>query len=353
MKINLTSKKTIFNFSEPYIIAEIGANHNGNIDLAKKLVDKAKECGADAVKFQSWTPDSLIAKEEYDRNQSYDDGDGGKKHFGSLKEMVEKYYLTAEQHFELKKYCDKKDIDFCSTPFSPKEADLLENLDVPFYKVASMDINNLVLLKHIAKKQKPIILSTGMSTLSEIENAVKTIENEGNKQIVILHCISIYPPKYEDIHLRNITMLQKAFPYPVGFSDHSIGISIPLASVALGSCLIEKHFTLDKNMPGWDHAISADPKELKAIASESKNITKSLGNFHRTVSNAEEEKKLKFRRSVVTTKPLKKGCVISEKDITFKRPGTGIAPDEIKYVIGRKVNRDINKDELINRTDLV
>lgn len=353
MKIKLTNNKEIFNFSEPYIIAEIGANHNGDIELAKKIIDSAKECGADAVKFQSWTPTSLIAKEEYDRNQSYDDGDGGKKHFGTLKQMVEKYYLTVEQHFELRDYCKSINIDFCSTPFAPKEVDLLDEIDIPFFKVASMDINNLELLKHIAKKQKPIILSTGMSTLAEIEQAIKIIEKENNNQIIILHCISIYPPKYEDIHLRNITMLQQAFRYPIGFSDHSIGTSIPLASVALGACVIEKHFTLDKDMPGWDHAISANPAELKEIVTESKNITKALGNFLRTVSQDEEEKKAKFRRSIVTKNKLKEGDIITKNDLDFKRPGTGINPDELKYVVGRKVNKKIGADELINWEDLV
>ncbi len=353
MKIKLTKNKEVYNFSEPYIIAEIGANHNGDIDLAKKIIDSAKECGADAVKFQSWTPKSLISKEEYDRNQTYDDGDGGKKHFGSLKEMVEKYYLTTEQHKELKNYCKSINIDFCSTPFAPEEANLLEKLDVPFFKIASMDINNLGLLKHVAKFQKPIVLSTGMSTVAEIETAVKTIENEGNNQIVILHCISVYPPKYEDIHLRNITMLQQTFNYPVGFSDHSIGTAIPLASVALGACIIEKHFTLDKDMPGWDHAISADPSELKEIVKESKNIAKALGNFHRTVSKEEKEKRKKFRRSIVCKTNLKKGTVLSLENLTFKRPGTGIPPDEIKYLIGRKTNKILNEDEIINWEDIV
>lgn len=280
--------REIKNYFKPYIIAEIGANHNGDIELAKKLIAEAKKCGADAVKFQSWTPSSLICKEEYNNNQVYTDSP--KKHFGSLKEMVEKYYLREEQHFELKKYCDNLKIDFCSTPFSKEEVDLLMKLDVPFIKVASMDINNLELLKYMAKQQKPIILSTGMSTLSEIEKAIEIIENEGNNQIILLHCISIYPPKYEDINLNNILMLEKTFGYPVGFSDHTIGTSIPLASVALGSCIIEKHFTLDKNMPGWDHEISADPQELEIICKESKNITGALGTYKRIVSKDEQEK---------------------------------------------------------------
>lgn len=342
--------REIKNYFKPYIIAEIGANHNGDIELAKKLIVEAKKCGADAVKFQSWTPSSLICKEEYNNNQVYTDS--SKKHFGSLKEMVEKYYLREEQHFELKKYCDNLKIDFCSTPFSKEEVDLLMKLDVPFIKVASMDINNLELLKYMAKQQKPIILSTGMSTLSEIEKAIEIIENEGNNQIILLHCISIYPPKYEDINLNNILMLEKTFGYPVGFSDHTIGTSIPLASVALGSCIIEKHFTLDKNMPGWDHEISADPQELEIICKESKNITEALGTYKRIISKDEQEKLKKFRRSIVLANNLKEGETIKLENLEFKRPGTGIRPDEVKYVIGKKISRKIEKDEILKWEDI-
>lgn len=346
MKVQLSPKKEVYNFCEPYIIAEIGANHNGDMDLAKKMIDSAVECGCDAVKFQSWTPKSLIAKEEYDRNQSYDDSP--KKHFGSLKEMVERYYLRDDQHVELKEYCKAKGVDFCSSPFSNEEVDLLVKLDVPFLKIASMDINNIPFLKYAAKTMKPLVISTGMSTLSEIEAAVNTVKAEGNNNIVLLHCISIYPPKDKDIHLRNITMLQQAFDLPIGFSDHSFGASIPLASVALGACIIEKHFTLDKDLPGWDHEISANPVEMKTICEDSKKIAAALGNVFRTVSEEEEQKKSKFRRSIVLEKALKKGDIIKESDLAYKRPGTGIPPNEFLYVIGRKVNQDLEIDSVLN-----
>ncbi|WP_396148824.1 N-acetylneuraminate synthase family protein [Flavobacterium sp.] len=346
MKIQLSPNKEVYNFCEPYIIAEIGANHNGDMDLAKKMIDSAVECGCDAVKFQSWTPKSLIAKEEYDRNQSYDDSP--KKHFGSLKEMVEKYYLRDDQHEELKNYCQEKGVDFCSSPFSIEEIDMLVKLNVPFLKIASMDINNIPFLKYAAKTMKPIVVSTGMSTLAEIETAVQTIRNEGNQNIVLLHCISIYPPKDKDIHLRNITMLQQAFNLPIGFSDHSFGASIPLASVALGACVIEKHFTLDKDLPGWDHEISANPVEMKTICEDSKKIAAALGNVYRTVSDEEEQKKSKFRRSIVSSKKLTKGDVIKETDLAYKRPGTGIPPNEYNYLIGRKLNTDLEEDSLFN-----
>ena len=329
----------------PYIIAELGANHNGDMDIAKKLIDAAKECGSDCVKFQSWTPASLIAEEEYIRNTKYNDSP--KKHFGSLREMVEAYYLKEDQHFILKKYCDKISIDFSSSPFSFDEIDLLIKLDVPFIKIASMDINNISLLEYAAQTMKPIVLSTGMSELSEIEIAVKAIEKQNNSKIILLHCIAIYPPKFEDINLNNIPMLKQTFGYPVGFSDHSFGIHIPLAAITLGACIIEKHFTIDKNMPGWDHEISADPTELKQIVQFGKEITVSLGEHKRIVSADELSKRAKFRRSIVVSRNMKKGDVITKEDLLFKRPGTGIPPDESKFVIGRKLNCNITSDSLL------
>ena len=223
----------------PYIVAEIGSNHNGDMDLCRRLIDAAAEAGAHAVKFQSWTESSLIAKEEYDRNTQYSDT---KRHFGSLREMVKAYQFTAEQHLEAQAHCKARGIDFCSSAFSMEEADLLEKLDVPFFKIASMDIVHLPLLKHVARKHRPVVISTGMATLAEIEQAVETVHGEGNDQIVLLHCIAIYPPDYAMIHLRNMATLQQAFDVPVGFSDHTLGTAITLAAITLGACVIEKHF---------------------------------------------------------------------------------------------------------------
>jgi N-acetylneuraminate synthase len=338
------------NFGKPFIIAEIGSNHNGDMQLAKKIIDAAKLCGCEAVKFQSFNDKSLICKAEYEANTKYNDS--AKKHFGSLEEMVRKYYLREEQHFELKEYCDKIGIIFSSSPFSNAEVDLLIKLDVPYIKVASMDINNYPLLRYIASTMKPILLSTGMATLAEIDNAVHIIEKEGNSQIVLLHCISIYPPAYEDIHLHNITMLQQTFPYPIGFSDHSIGTHIPLAAATLGSCVIEKHFTIDKELPGWDHEISADPSEMQVIVEQSKLVNTALGSFNRTVSANEEIKKIKFRRSIVAACDLVSGQIIGKDDITSKRPGTGIPADLADYILGRTVKREIHYDSLLKWEDL-
>ncbi len=333
----------------PYIIAEIGSNHNGDMNLCRRLIDAAAESGAHAVKFQSWTDKSLIAEEEYARNTTYSDK---KKHFGSLREMVSAYQLTAEQHVEADAHCRSRGIAFCSTPFSVTEADLLEKLDVPFYKIASMDINHLSFLRHVARKQRPVIVSTGMATLAEIEQAVETMRAEGNEQIVLLHCVSIYPPEYDTIHLRNLATLQQAFGVPVGFSDHTLGTAIPLAAIALGACVIEKHFTLDQDMEGWDHAISANPQQLKTIVEEGKHIVTALGSTQRAVSPEEIEKRKKFRRSLVTTRPLQRGHLLTELDLDAKRPGTGIRPDEIGYVLGRRLASDVVADQVLNWSHL-
>jgi len=334
----------------PYIIAEIGANHNGDMSLAMEMIAAAKDCGCDAVKFQSWSPSSLICRAEYERNQKYNDST--KKHFGSLREMCEKYYLREEQHYALKEYADSLGIVFCSSHFSNSEADLLIRLGVPFFKIASMDINHYEMLKYTARLGKPIVLSTGMSTLDEIDAAVKIIETEGNKEIVLLHCISIYPPKYEDINLNNIPMLMKTFGYPCGFSDHTIGEHVSVASIALGARVIEKHFTLDKELPGWDHEISADPSEMKTLVKAVHQVHQALGKSTRNVSSVEEEKKMKFRRSIVARKDLQVGHILTLEDLDFKRPGTGIRPDELRHVILKELKKDVLFDQMLSWDDL-
>ena len=333
----------------PYIIAEIGSNHNGDMDLLRRLIDAAADAGAHAVKFQSWTESTLIAKEEYDRNPEYSDK---KKHFGSLREMVRAYQLTPEQHLVAREQCAKRGVAFCSTPFSPEEVDLLDRLDVPFIKIASMDIVHLPLLAHAARKGRPLVISTGMATMGEIERAVETVQAEGNRQIILLHCISIYPPEHETIHLRNMATLADAFDVPVGFSDHSLGVAIPLAAIALGACIIEKHFTLDKDMEGWDHAISADPSELRMIVGGGLNVFRALGSTRRTVSEAEMEKRVRFRRSLIARAAMSQGHELTSEDLDFKRPATGIAPDELRYAVGRKLAHDVQEDQVIRWEDL-
>ena len=328
----------------PYIVAEVGSNHNGDMDLCRRLIDAAAEAGADAVKFQSWSETSLIANEEYERNPTYADK---KKHFGSLREMVRAYQLTPEQHVVASDYARDRGIAFCSSAFSPGEADMLAGLDVPFIKVASMDVTNLPLLAHIAGTGKPVVLSVGMATLAEIDRAMETVRAQGNEDIVLLHCVSIYPAPPSTVHLRNIETLRRAFDVPVGFSDHTMGTAIPVAAIALGACLIEKHFTLDKEMEGWDHAISCDPAELRAVVEDGRTVHEALGSTRRMLSEAEIVKRRQFRRSLVARAALRAGHVIGEGDLDAKRPGTGIGPDELAYVVGRELAADLVEDQVL------
>ncbi|MBM4356103.1 MAG: polysaccharide biosynthesis protein, partial [Deltaproteobacteria bacterium] len=258
----------------PYVIAEVGSNHNGDMDLCRQLVETAARCGADAVKFQSWDKRTLIGQAEYGRNTQYADK---KRHFGSLQEMVEKYQFTPEQHRLVASWCRALGIHFLSSAFSTGEVEMLEDIGVPCHKVASMDVNNLRLLECFGRTGKPVLLSTGMATLGEIEKAVDVLDHAGAGPIALLHCIAVYPPDYKDIHLRNLATLATAFDRVIGFSDHTIGTAIPLAAVALGASVIEKHFTLDKGLDGWDHWISADPAELEVIVREGRNIAQALG----------------------------------------------------------------------------
>lgn len=340
----------IRNFSEPYFVAEIGANHNGDIELAKKMIDIAKEKGADCVKFQSWNKNSIFSKIKYQENYFLQD-DYRNRTDMTLEQSVEKYSLSERELLEIKKYCDEKEINFACTPFSNQEVDfLVDKLNVEFIKVASMDVNNIPFLKYIAKKGKPIVLSTGLSKLSEIENAVEAIYEEGNKDLVILHCVSIYPPKYEEVNINNIDMLRNIFNVPVGYSDHTIGVGVPILAVAKGACLIEKHFTLDKSMEGWDHKVSADPEELEIIIKEIKNAYKSLGSYRRIVTESEERIR-EFRRSIVAARNIKKGEIIKLEDLDFKRPARGLPPSDYRYIVGKEAKRDIEYDEIIKFED--
>lgn len=333
----------------PFVIAEIGANHNGSLDLALRSIDAAKACGADAVKFQSWSKSSLISSAEYARNTRYTgDGQGG-----GLAEEVERYQLTEAQHHAIADYCRDIDVLFLSSVFSPREVCLLDRLGVPAFKVASMDVNHLPLLACVASRHKPVLLSTGMATLGDIERALTVLREDGAGPVALLHCVSSYPTPPEDVNLRNIGMLASAFDVPVGFSDHTLGTAVPLAAVALGACVIEKHFTLDKAMPGWDHAISADPAEMRALVAGAREIHAALGSPLRTVNAAELEKRKVFRRRLVAAHPLSRGGRLTADDVDFKRPGTGIGPDELDYCVGRTLARDLAADDELEWSDLV
>lgn len=353
MKIKLTNKKEVFNFCKPYIIAELGSNHNGDMELAKKLIIQAKEAGADCVKFQSWSKDSIFARKKYEDNYFVADDYRDRTDY-TLEEIVDAYSISEEELLEMKKFADEVEIDCTSTPFSKKEADfLVDKLDTPFIKVASMDLNNYPFLEYLAKKNKPMVIATGLSELYEIDKAVKTIEKTGNRNIIILHCVSTYPPVDSDVHLNNIKTLTTTYPeYPIGFSDHTLGTAIPLASVALGVCLIEKHFTLDKNMEGWDHKVSATQDEMKVIVEGSKRISEAMGSFRITATES-DEKKREFRRSIVLTRAMKNGEIINYEDIDYKRPGGAFDPEMTDFIVGRTVNKDLKFDHILTKEDII
>ena len=342
----------IYNFGRPYIIAELGANHNGDLNLARNMIDQAAKCGCSCVKFQSWTKDTIFARKVYEENFFLADDYRNRTDY-TLESIVEEYSLSEAELMEMRNYCLDVGIDFASTPFSEQEVDFLVNeLKAPFIKVASMDLNNYPFLEYVARKGRPIMLSTGLSTLAEIDQAISVIENAGNKKLILLHCVSVYPPSDSLINLNNIDMLRQNYPEcPVGFSDHTIGFEIPLAAVAKGACVIEKHFTLDKNMEGWDHKVSATKDEMKIIVDGAQRINTALGSFRRTISEAEKQKIPAFRRSIVAARFIPAGKIIEREDLDLKRPGTGIEPQYIDFIVGRIVKRDIAYDEVILKDD--
>lgn len=352
MKIKLTDTKEVSNFCEPYIIAELGSNHNGDMELAKKLILLAKQAGADCVKFQSWSKESIFSKKTYDDNFFIAD-DYRNRTDHTLESIVEAYSISEEELLSMKNYADSIGIDCTSTPFSNKEVDfLVDVLKTPFIKVASMDLNNYPFLEYIALKGVPIVISTGLSEVYEIDKAVRTIESTGNKNIILLHCVSIYPPDDNQVNLKNIQTLRTLYPnYPIGFSDHTIGFSIPLAAVSLGACIIEKHFTLDKNMEGWDHKVSATPNELSMICSESKRVVRAMGD-NRIKVQEDRERIASFRRSIVAIRDIEAGEKIQRSDIDFKRPAQGISPGDLEWVIGRVTKIKLKMDHPITKEQL-
>lgn len=344
-----------------FIVAEAGVNHNGKLELAKKLVDVAVEAKADAVKFQTFKAERVVSifadKAKYQKKTT----DAAESQF----EMIKKLELSFKDFKEIKKYCDKKGIIFLSTPFGYKSVDFLEDL-VPLYKVGSGEITNLQFLEYIAKKGKPIILSTGMSSLGEVEEAISTITNANSSffistthypssitdyPLILLHCISNYPASFEEINLKAMITLKKAFKLPVGYSDHTLGIEIPISAVAMGATIIEKHFTLDKNLPGPDHKASLEPDELKTMIRAIRNIEKSLGDGIKRPTQSELDVMKVARRSLVAKTDIGAGEIVKESDIVIKRPATGIPSKFKEIVIGMRPTKNIKKDGLFNWED--
>jgi len=323
-----------------FIIGEAGVNHNGDLDTAKRLVDVAKDCGCDAVKFQTWITEkvysrSLSIKPEYQMRTT----DQEESEFDTIKTLE----LSFDAFRELKNYCDRVGILFLSTPDETDSANFLIMIGVPLLKTASQDVTNLPFLKHMAKAGLPLIFSTGAASLSEVAQAVETISRD-NQELFLLHCVSAYPAPAEDLNLRMIPTLRAMFGFPVGFSDHTIGSSAACAAVALGARLFEKHFTFDRSAPGPDHQASLSPSELKSYVDTLREVCMSLGNGHKRIMPSEHNTRKAFRRYLVSGRKIKAGSLFEEADFIFKKIGSGIAPQELERIIGRKATKDIPED---------
>ncbi|SFG33044.1 N-acetylneuraminate synthase [Pontibacter chinhatensis] len=324
------------------IIAEAGVNHNGDITLAKQLIDVAAEAGVDYVKFQTFKAEKLVSK-------SAKQAEYQKKNIGNINEasqytMLKKVELSEEMHEVLLKYANQKKVKFLSTGFDEESIDFLENLGIDLFKIPSGELTNYLYLKHIGSKGKPIILSTGMASLGEIEAALSVLRIGGAKleDITILHCNTDYPTKYEDVNLNAMLTIQQAFKTNIGYSDHTLGIEVPIAAVALGAKVIEKHFTLDRNLPGPDHKASLEPKELKEMVSGIRNIEKALnGHGRKEPTKSELLNKEVARKSIHIKQPVFSGQVLEASNLEMKRPGDGVSPMDLPKVIGRKVDTDL------------
>lgn len=331
------------NMDKVFIIAEAGVNHNGDIQLAKELIDVAAESRADAVKFQTFISEKCIvkgtSKAKYQEETTGNDED--------QLDMVKKLELPYDAFVELKEYCDKKQIMFMSTPFDLESADFLNGVGLETFKIPSGEITNYPLLKKIGQFQKKVIMSTGMSTINEIQSAITILNDEGTSDISLLHCNTQYPTPMEDVNLRAMLTLKKEFGVPVGYSDHTKGIEVPIAAVAMGAKIIEKHFTLDKNLPGPDHKASLEPGELQSMVVSIRNIEKALGSFEKKVTSSERDNMSIARKSIVAMRPIKKGEVFTEENLTVKRPGTGISPMRWNEILGKVSGKDYREDEII------
>ena len=325
-----------------FIIAEAGVNHNGSLSTAKKLVDAAVESGADAIKFQTFKTENLVSKKA--KMCDYQISNTGKTQ--SQFEMLKKLELTKKHHEIIFNYARKKGIIFLSTPFDDESVEFLYELGVPAFKVGSSDTNNIPLLVKIAKKQKPIILSTGMSDLNEIIESVNAIKKY-NKQIIVLHCTTDYPCKLDEVNLNAMKTIGKKCDVLIGYSDHTEGIQVSLSAVALGAKIIEKHFTLDKNMKGPDHKASLEPKEFKKLTESIRNIEISLGSEDKAISDSPKKYIGEIKKSIIAKQDIKIGQKITEDLLIIKRPSYGIEPKYLDKIIGLTAKCDINKDECI------
>lgn len=332
--------------SKVLIIAEAGVNHNGSMQVAKQLVDRAVEAGVDIIKFQTFKSAQLVSKAA--KQAEYQQRNTGKKDEGQLA-MLKKLELSEDDHYELIRYCKERNIRFWSTAFDMESIEFLHWLDMGLWKIPSGEITNYPYLRKIAQYHEPVILSTGMCELSDIEAAIRVLLEFGiyKEQITVLHCNTEYPTPYQDVNLKAMLEIGETFGVQIGYSDHTKGLEVPIAAVALGATVIEKHFTLDRNMEGPDHKASLEPNELKSMVSAIRNIEQALGTGHKTVSESERKNMEIARKSIVASCPIRKGEVLTEDNLTVKRPGNGISPMRWNEVIGTIATKDFAEEDLI------
>lgn len=328
-----------------FIIAEAGVNHNGSVELAKKLIDAAVEAKADAVKFQTFKAEKLVSKKAKKASYQKETTDKNESQF----DMIKKLELDIETHKELMTYCRQKNIMFLSTPFDIESIDMLDSLGLEIFKIPSGEITNLPYLRHIGRLNKKVILSTGMADIGEIEDALNVLTKAGTKKrdITVLHANTQYPTPMEDVNLKAMTTIGRTFDIAYGYSDHTLGIEVDIAAVALGASAIEKHFTLDKSMQGPDHKASLEPHELKAMVKAIRNIEKAIGNGIKKPSKSEKKNIHVARKSIVASRDIKKGEIFDEANITTKRAGKGISPMRWDEVLGSVALKNYREDEPI------
>lgn len=326
-----------------FVIAEAGVNHNGSLDLARQLVDVAAEAGADAVKFQTFRADKLVTAQA--KQADYQARNTGRVE--SQAEMLRRLELSEQDHREIMAHCRDRGIRFLSTPFDHESADFLDREGMEAIKIPSGEVTNLPLVQHLASKRKPILLSTGMCTLGEVEACVRTLEQAGVEELAILHCVSCYPADPAETNLRAMATMEAAFGYPVGYSDHTLGNEVSLAAAALGACVIEKHFTLDRRLPGPDHRASAEPAELQKLVAGIRTIESALGTGRKVPTPSEAGTAAVARRSLVTARPIPAGHVLGRDDLMARRPGTGLAPTMLPQVVGLTAREAIPEGTLL------
>lgn len=325
------------------IIAEAGVNHNGSLELAMRMADVAKEAGADIVKYQTAVPELVISR--YAPKARYQEESTGSGE--SQLEMVKKLHFGFEEHRKLKEYCDKIGIKYLSTPFDMDSIDFLSGLDMPVWKIPSGEVTNLPYLEKVARLHRPVLMSTGMCEKDEIKAALDVLYRGGTEDVTVLHCNTEYPTPLKDANVRAMLDIQRTFGTKVGYSDHTLGLRAPLAAVALGATVLEKHFTLDRNMEGPDHAASMDPAELRALVKAVRETEIALGDGIKKVTESEGKNRRAARKSIVAKIPIKKGEVFTEENLTVKRPGSGVSPMLWHQVLGKKAVKDFETDELI------